>query len=139
MAGSVMPSGSSGHSVATASYMRRSALRPRGESKLASERSSPEAARRSPRVRAPSDCRRRATAEAKRASPPTVVTHSLYSGAETWLERWLRPSCWMALSADQGSSMVRWTRRRWLATAAEAWSEMPVEAASETMATSFLP
>jgi hypothetical protein len=36
-------------------------------------------------------------------------------GAEVWLERWLRPNCWMALSADQGSSSVMWKRRRWLA------------------------
>ena len=35
--------------------------------------------------------------------------------------------------------MVRCTRRRWLATAAEACSEMPVLAASETIATSFSP
>ena len=32
----------------------------------------------------------------------------------TWLERWVRPNCWMALSALQGSSSVRWQRRRWL-------------------------
>ncbi len=30
----------------------------------------------------------------------------------TWLERWERPNCWMALSADQGSSSVRWHLRR---------------------------
>ena len=57
----------------------------------------------------------------------------------TWLERWDLPSCWMALSADQGSSMVRCTRLRWLATAAEACREMPVLAASDTIATSFSP
>ena len=34
----------------------------------------------------------------------------------TWLERWERPNCWMALSADQGSSSVRWHLRRWLGT-----------------------
>jgi hypothetical protein len=120
-----------------------------------------------------SDCRRRATAAAKRFSPPTPVEMSLrtstsgrssatflpgvrrpchraqgptrlpvpcdsyaltrlcpayagacallcgrpepahlYSGPEAWLVRCVRPSCWMALSADQGSSMVRWRRRR---------------------------
>lgn len=57
----------------------------------------------------------------------------------TWFDLWERPSCCMALSADQGSSMVRWTRLRWLATSAEACRDMPVDAASETMATSFLP
>lgn len=41
-----------------------------GESKLSSERSKPEAARRSPRVSAPRLCSRRATAAAKRRSPP---------------------------------------------------------------------
>lgn len=35
--------------------------------------------------------------------------------------------------------MVRCTRLRWLATAAEACREMPVLAASDTMATSFSP
>lgn len=35
--------------------------------------------------------------------------------------------------------MVRCTRLRWLATAAEACSEMPVLAASDTIATSFSP
>lgn len=34
----------------------------------------------------------------------------------TWLLRWLRPNCWIALSALQGSSSVMWQRRRWLAT-----------------------
>ena len=28
------------------------------------------------------------------------------------MERWERPNCWMALSADQGSSRVRWQRLR---------------------------
>ena len=32
-------------------------------------------------------------------------------GPVTWLLRWVLPSCWMALSALQGSSMVRWTLR----------------------------
>ena len=35
--------------------------------------------------------------------------------------------------------MVRCTRLRWLATAAEACREMPVLAASDTIATSFSP
>ena len=61
------------------------------------------------------------------------------AGLCTWLERWDLPSCWMALSADQGSSMVRCTRLRWLTAAAEACREMPVLAASDTMATSFSP
>ncbi len=57
----------------------------------------------------------------------------------TWLERWLRPSCWMALSADQGSSQVRWTRRRWLAASALACRDIPVLAASDTIATTLSP
>lgn len=52
-------------------------LRPRGLSKLLSERSIPDAARLSPRVRAPRDCSRRATAAAKRFSPPRLVATSL--------------------------------------------------------------
>ena len=59
-------------------------LRPSGLSKLLSDRSTPDAARRSPRVRAPRDCSRRATAAAKRCSPPTLVIASLYTGALTW-------------------------------------------------------
>ena len=35
--------------------------------------------------------------------------------------------------------MVRCMRRRWFLATAEACREMPVEAASETIATSFLP
>ena len=58
-------------------------LRPRGLSKLLSDRSMPEAARLSPRVRAPSDCSRRATAAAKRFSPPKLVATSLYMGPVT--------------------------------------------------------
>ena len=57
---------------------------PRGLSKLLSERSTPEAARLSPRVSAPRDCSRRATAAAKRCSPPRLVMASLYMGAVTW-------------------------------------------------------
>ena len=192
-------------------------LRPSGLSKLLSDRSTPDAARRSPRVRAPRDCSRRATAAAKRCSPPRLVIASLYTGAltwqqeshrhtgvpslvlsnssapdwgpcilsvqnhltgrehvsdasyvwalqihglllsdhcgysscsdqyplllclrqsfiafvpsslavqvagllgpfmcvaPTWFDLWLRPSCWMALSALHGSSQVKWTRRR---------------------------
>ena len=40
---------------------------------------------------------------------------------------------------DQGSSMVRCRRRRWFLATADACSEMPVLAASLTIATSFLP
>ena len=43
------------------------------------------------------------------------------------------------LSALQGSSMVRWTRRRRLAASADACRLMPVLAASDTIATSFSP
>lgn len=35
--------------------------------------------------------------------------------------------------------MVRCTRLRWLATSADACREIPVDAASDTMATSFFP
>ncbi len=69
-------------SMVTEAY-RRDFL-PRGLSKLLSERSTPEAARLSPRVSAPRDCRRRATAAAKRCSPPMLVIASLYMGALTW-------------------------------------------------------
>ena len=57
-----------------------SARRPSGESRFPSLRSIPVAARRSPRVSAPSDCNRRATAAAKRRSPPRLVLHITYSG-----------------------------------------------------------
>ncbi len=57
----------------------------------------------------------------------------------TWLDLWLRPSCWMALSALQGSSHVKCTRRLWFAASALACSEMPVLAASDTIATTFCP
>lgn len=81
----------------------------------------------------------RATAAANLFSPPTLLVTSLYTGPVTWLDRWLLPSCWMALSADQGSSMVRCSRRRWLRAVREACSEMPVLAASLMMATSLEP
>ena len=71
-------------------------------------------------------------------SPKSVVT-SLYTGAVTWLERWVRPSCWIALSADHGSSIVKWRRRRRFLAECAAWREMPVEAASLITATFFLP
>jgi hypothetical protein len=40
---------------------------------------------------------------------------NIHHSQPTWLARWERPNCWMALSALQGSSSVRCTRRRWLA------------------------
>ena len=49
-----------------------------------------------------------------------------------------RPICWIALSALHGSSSVMWTRLRWLVQRLwfrSAWSEIPLEAASEMMAT----
>ena len=66
----------------------------------------------SPCVSAPSDSKRRATAEANRFSPPTEEMRNLYSGALLWFDRCVRPSCWIALSADQGNSSVMWTRLR---------------------------
>lgn len=74
-----------------------------------------------------------------RAWPRTLLRPTCPALRPTWLARWLLPSCWMALSADQGSSMVRCARRRRFFTAAEACREMPVEAASDTMATSLEP
>lgn len=56
-----------------------------------------------------------------------------------WLDRWDRPSCWIALSADHGSSIVKWILLLLFFTSAEACKEIPVDAASETMATSFAP
>ena len=63
-----------------AAHILRSDLRPRGESKLSSDMSSPLAARLSPRVSAPRDCRRRATAAAKRRSPPAG-----WEGGRRWV------------------------------------------------------
>ena len=93
----------------------------------------------SPCVSAPSDSNLRATAEANRFSPPTEEMRNLYSGAEDWFDRCVRPSCWMALSADQGNSSVMWTRRRWFATLLSACNEIPADAASEIIATCFSP
>ena len=45
----------------------------------------------------------------------------------------------MALSALQGSSQVKWTRRRRFSASALACREMPVLAASDTIATSLSP
>jgi len=59
--------------------------------------------------------------------------HSGVSGSLgflTWLLLWLRPNCWMALSADQGSSRVMWQRRRWLGTLQQQQEDMEVVAAS---------
>ena len=70
--------------------------------------------------------------------PATTAKVGAEQGS-TWLDRWDLPSCWMALSADQGSSMVRCTLRRWFLASLLACREMPVLAASDTMATSFWP
>mmetsp|Transcript_13036 Transcript_13036/g.44557 ORF Transcript_13036/g.44557 Transcript_13036/m.44557 type:complete len:225 (-) Transcript_13036:686-1360(-) len=100
----------------------------------------PTVARRSPCVTAPSVISRLATADAKRRSPPTLEMRNLYSGAEDWFDRWDRPSCWMDLSADQANSNVMWTRRRPAAGEPRAaWSDTPVDAASEMIATCFRP
>mmetsp|Transcript_7569 Transcript_7569/g.23809 ORF Transcript_7569/g.23809 Transcript_7569/m.23809 type:complete len:295 (+) Transcript_7569:1373-2257(+) len=121
-----------------------SALRPHFVSKLnaVSPRPlAPTVPRRSPCVSAPSDSSLRATADAKRRSPPTDEMRNLYSGAEAWFDRCDRPNCWIALSADHGSSSVMCTRRRRFVTRAwfSAWSEIPDDAASEIIATSFRP
>ena len=52
---------------------------------------------------------------------------------------WDRPNCWMALSALQGSSRVRWHRLLWLPTLLSACRLMPTEAASLMMAMCFRP
>lgn len=82
---------------------------------------------------------RLATMDANRRSPARSEMRNTYSGAFTWLLRCVRPNCWMARSADQGSSSVMWTRRRWFRTRRSLCREMPLEAASEMMATSFSP
>ena len=51
----------------------------------------------------------------------------------------MRPSCWIALSALQGSSIVTCTRRRWFPAPRHACREMPVDAASLITATSLSP
>ena len=45
-----------------------------------------------------------------------VMSDMTHSGALVWLLRCERPNCCIALSADQGSSSVRWHRRRWFFT-----------------------
>ena len=98
-------------------------------------------ARRSPWVRAPSDCSRLTTAAQKRRSPPSGDTNSLYSGADAWFARWDRPICCSVLSADHGSSSVMWTRRLLFLTRAccSACKDIPDDAASEMIAISFSP
>ncbi len=73
----VTPEGSKGLHWMMQSYILLRDLRPSGLSKLLSERSMPEAALRSPRVSAPRDCSRLATAAANRFSPPRLVATSL--------------------------------------------------------------
>jgi len=91
-------------------------------------------ARRSPLVSAPSCDRRLATADANLCSPPMPETSRQYWGAEDWFDRWERPSCWTALSADHGNSRVMCRRRRWLTARLSACNETPVLAASDMMA-----
>ena len=42
-----------------------------------------------------------------------------------WFDRCDLPSCWTALSALQGNSIVTWTRRHWLAARRSACNEIP--------------
>lgn len=105
-------------------------------SKLYLLRSRDSVARRSPCVRAPRLSSRLATMEANLRSPASSEIRKMYSGAETWLDRWVRPNCWIARSALQGSSNVMWTRRLWFWTRRSAWRETPELEASEMMATS---
>jgi hypothetical protein len=42
-----------------------------------------------------------------------------------WFDLCDRPNCWTALSALQGNSTVRWTRRRWLGTLKSACKDIP--------------
>lgn len=55
--------------------------------------SAAEAACRSPWVRAPSCCKRQATADAKRCSPEMSVLTMRYLGGCSWLDLCVRPSC----------------------------------------------
>lgn len=43
-----------------------------------------------------------------------------------WFDRCDLPSCWTALSALHGNSIVTWTRRHWLAARRSACNEIPV-------------
>lgn len=63
----------------------------------------------------------------------------VYEKTLTWLDLWLRPNCWTALSALQGSSSVRCRRRFWLAARLSACSEIPLLAASEIIAKGLRP
>ena len=56
-----------------------------------------------------------------------------------WFERCVRPNCCSILSADQASSSVMCSRWRVFAKRGSAWREMPDEAASEMIATRFVP
>mmetsp|Transcript_42121 Transcript_42121/g.80583 ORF Transcript_42121/g.80583 Transcript_42121/m.80583 type:complete len:388 (+) Transcript_42121:1225-2388(+) len=126
--------------VDKSTYILRRARCPYLLSTSNSFRSTPApSARRSPLSRAPRDWRRLAAALANRRSPPTGVTRMRYTGADTWLLRWERPNCWMALSADHGSSNVMCSRRRWFAARLSACKLMPVDAASEIIATNLSP
>jgi hypothetical protein len=49
------------------------------------------------------------------------------------------PNCWIARSALHGNSNVMWTLRRWLRARLSLCREIPLEAASEMIATSFSP
>merc|ERR1719186_7016 len=93
----------------------------------------------SPCVRAPKLSNLLATMLANLFSPCSAEMTKTYLGAVAWLERCVRPNCWMAESADQGSSMVMWTLLLWLATLLSACREMPVLAASEMIATFLIP
>mmetsp|Transcript_28531 Transcript_28531/g.82262 ORF Transcript_28531/g.82262 Transcript_28531/m.82262 type:complete len:240 (-) Transcript_28531:553-1272(-) len=95
--------------------------------------------RRSPRVSAPSIFMRRAIVEVNLISPPISVTTRWNSGLCSWLDRWHRPNCCTALSADQGSSNVYMTRGRLLPARLSACSEIPALAASVMIAMRFSP
>mmetsp|Transcript_13861 Transcript_13861/g.39450 ORF Transcript_13861/g.39450 Transcript_13861/m.39450 type:complete len:335 (-) Transcript_13861:896-1900(-) len=120
-------------------YSILSAWLPYLVSTLLPARESAVAARRSPRVRAPSCCRRFATAEANLFSPAMLEFKIRKRGGTTWFERWLRPSCCTVLSALQANSKVMWALRLWLATDLSLCRLMPAEAASEMMQTSLSP
>ena len=63
-----------------------------------------------PWVRSHRDSNLFATILANLYSPARSEMRGIYSGAETWLLRWVRPNCWIALSALQGNSRVMWIR-----------------------------
>ena len=66
-----------------------------------------------------------ATVAANLRSPASSEIRNMYSGALTWLDRWVLPNCCMALSALHGNSNVMCNLRLWLTTRRSACKEIP--------------